>query len=99
MAWEKINEMFPTGGTVTDDGYITNEEIIANNLPQVQLTLFRPVRQMYAWGERMIWHADGSMERYYTNSIFPYENIDGMPLFNIYAQKIKNDLEEKEHHA
>lgn len=46
MAWEKINEMFPKGGTFSDNGWITNNYIKFNNLNQVELTLLKPVREM-----------------------------------------------------
>lgn len=96
MAWEKINEMFPDGGTYSDNGWITNEYIKANNLKQVELTLLKPVREMIQQKEKIIWYNDGRMDRFYTYDVFPYHNIDNIPLFNIYGQKIYNDLKQEE---
>lgn len=42
--------------------------------------------------EQLILFENGDVVRYYTYSLYPFENIDGKPLFNCYGQKIYNDL-------
>ena len=54
-----------------------------------------PLRNNFiASKEEMIVFEDGDVVRYYTYSIYPFENIDGKPLFNCYGQKIYNDAKE-----
>lgn len=98
MAWEKINEMFPHGGTHADDfdHFVTVQEIKDLNLPYICLTMRAPVRNNTASVERMTWYADGSMDRFYIYNIYPFQSIDNTHIFNILGQKAKNDLcEEK----
>lgn len=92
MSWEKINEMFPHGGTMTNDGYKTIDDIILENPKFLQLDLMKPSRETIEYEEIMIWHENGNMDRYFTYSVFPYNNIDNTPLFNFYGQKVYNDF-------
>lgn len=99
MAWEKINEMFPSGGTNSTMGYLTNEQIVAMNLPKVELIVMRPVRNMLDYREKLVYYPNGNMDRYYIESVFPYENIDGTPLLNIFGQKVLNNIMEGKYNA
>lgn len=54
-----------------------------------------PIRNHFIAGkEEMITFDNGDVVRYYTYSIYPFENIDGKTLFNCYGQKIYNDAKE-----
>ena len=93
MAWEKVNEMFPHGGTHADnfDHYISIQEILDLNPEFLCLTLRAPVRNNTASVEKLIWYADGDMNRFYTYNIYPFKSIENAHLFNILGQKAKND--------
>jgi hypothetical protein len=41
--------------------------------------------------ERIVWKENGDMVRYHIYSVFPKENVDDVPILNLYAQKILND--------
>lgn len=95
MPWENIEKMFPTGGTPSDLGYLTNKYIKDNNLPKVELTISRPVRNMIEYEEKLVYYPDGKLDRFYTYMVFPYRNVDGTPLLNVFAQKAYSDFMEK----
>jgi hypothetical protein len=92
MAWDNIDEMFPSGGTLTDMGYLTNQEIVSGNYDKVCLTLTKPVRQMVERIETFEYYSDGSINRMVNFTVLPLENIDDRPLMNVYGQKIMNDI-------
>ena len=92
MSWEKINEMFPYGGTVTNDGYKSIDDIILNDYEKLELDVMKPSRDTIEFEEKIIWYSNGNMDRYFTYSVLPYNNIDNIPLLSFYGQKVYNDF-------
>lgn len=90
MSWESVNIMFPHGGTQSDIGYLTTEQIRINDLEKVELTLNTPTRRMIANTEKLIWYPNGDMDRFYIYNPYPEKSINGKYGFNIYAQKAYN---------
>ena len=90
MAWEKINEMFPYGGFNLQGKWLSNEEIIAKDLPYVTVKFTKPIRKTTQNVARYIWNADGSMQQYYVYNIYPKDHIDNIPVFNVYGQYVYN---------
>lgn len=64
-------------------------------------TFFKPVRRMLEYAENVNVYDDMRVERIHSYSIFPNQDfmVDGIPLLNVYGQKIANDLyaEKMEH--
>lgn len=67
----------------------TTEKIPENSTTELIIT---PGRFQFTEAiERIVWKENGDMTRYYLYSVFPEKNIDGVPVLNIYGQKILND--------
>ena len=84
--------MFPYGGTITNDGYKSIDDIILNDYEQLELDIMKPSRETIEFEEKIIWYSNGNMDRYFTYSVLPYNNIDNIPLFSFYGQKVYNDF-------
>ena len=95
MSWEKIDEMFPDGYVITDNGTIPVSEIVRLDPPIVELTITKPIRETTEYEEKMIWCSNGDVHRFYTYSVFPYECIDNIPIFNAYVSLIYKKWKEE----
>ncbi len=89
--WEKIDEMFPKGGTVLDDRFYTNEEIAASDLDTIVSYIHKPVRSMIENDVEFTYYANGDMTARTVYNVFPPKLIDGFAPLNVYGQHILND--------
>lgn len=71
MAWENINEMFPNGGVQIDEKWLSNEEIINNDIKVISYLKFRTVRGMRQENIRYTYTCDGDFTITKEYDIFP----------------------------
>lgn len=94
--WEKINEIFPNGGTYLDGEYHTNKEIQESGIDNITSYIQRPVREMLENQMKYTFYANGDMSAETIYNVFPPKMVDGISLLNVYAQRMLNTiLEEK----
>lgn len=51
----------------------------------------KPRGEMKEYIRHYVYYENGDMDTYFIYSLFPLYNIDGIPLFNMFGQKIYND--------
>lgn len=90
--WQNADEMFPDGGLYLDGRWVSNRELQLMDIDEIPCYLMKPVRQMVEFEEALIYHSDGSMERYKTYSIYPPYIPDGIPCLNVYGQAVYNNV-------
>lgn len=90
--WEKINEIFPNGGTFLDGVYYTNDEIQKSGVSDITTYIQKPVREMLENVIEYKFYSNGDMTARTIYNIFPPKKIDGIPLLNVYAQKMINTI-------
>lgn len=90
--WEKINEIFPNGGTMLEDKYYTNEQIAASDLDTIVNYIQKPVRSMIENQMEFTYYANGDMTARTIYNVFPPKLIDNFAPLNVYGQKILNDI-------
>lgn len=90
--WEKINEMFPNGGTTLDGQFHTNEQIIDSGLDTIVSYIQKPVRSMIENQLEYTYYANGDMTARTVYNVFPPKLIDNFAPLNVYGQKILNDI-------
>lgn len=90
--WEKIDEIFPKGGTILDGQFYSNEEIAASGLDTIVSYIQKPVRSMIENQMEYTYYANGDMIAQTVYNIFPPRLIDGFAPLNVYGQKILNDI-------
>lgn len=90
--WEKINEMFPNGGTILDGKFYTNEQIAASDLDTIVSYIQKPVRSMMENQMEFTYYANGDMTARTIYNVFPPKFIDNFAPLNVYGQKILNDI-------
>lgn len=89
-AWKNIDLIFPEGGTTLDGVWYDNEEIRFANMPLIQSTIVKPIRDIPENQVLVSWYDNGNMDRRTTYSTYPPNLIDNIPPLNVYAQKIYN---------
>lgn len=92
MAWENIKKMFPSGYASSVYGNLSIEEIIEDDYETIESYIITPARSMIENQEKVIFHSNGDMERYFIYSVQPRELIDGVPLLSVYGQKGLNEF-------
>lgn len=91
MAWENSNEI----AWGHDLGFLNlpiqnAEDIKRINPEKIEASIFKPVREMAEYEEKVIYYPNGDMITFFTYSLFPDGLVDNIPLFNSYGQKIYN---------
>lgn len=90
--WEKINKIFPEGGIDIGGEYLTNDAIKNSHLDSIVTNIFKPVRSMLEYQIEYTYYSNGNMIAKTVYNVFPPDMIDGIPLLNVYGQKILNDI-------
>lgn len=90
--WEKIDEMFPRGGTMLDGQFYTNEQIKESDLGTIVSYIQKPVRSMMEHQLEYTYYANGDMAARTVYNVFPPKLIDNFAPLNVYGQKILNDI-------
>lgn len=90
--WEKIDLMFPQGGTIIEGVFYSNQAIKNSNLDTIINYITKPVRKMTENILRYTYHSNGDLEVRKIYDVFPLENIDNSPVLNVYGQKMLNNI-------
>ena len=91
-AWKNINLIFPDGGAYLDGVWYDNEDIVFLNLPLIESSIVKPIRETTEYKTNIIWYDNGDMERKTIFSTYPAYMIDNIPPLNVYAQKMYNNF-------
>lgn len=96
MNWDKVEEIFPYGGVEVDGDFITWDQIRKNNYSRISSYLLKPIRSgMLEYVMRYTWYPDGNVKIECVDSVFKDNNVDDIPLLNIYGQKVYNNILEE----
>lgn len=90
--WDNLDLIFPEGGTFLDGVWYNNEEIKYLNLPLIQTTVMKPIRDTLETQASIVWYDNGNMDRVTTYNVYPPYMVDNIPVLNVYGQKIYNML-------
>lgn len=90
--WDNLDLIFPEGGTFLDGVWYNNEEIKYLNLPRIQTTVMKPIRDTLETQASIVWYDNGDMDRITTYNVYPPYMVDNIPALNVYGQKIYNML-------
>lgn len=94
--WNNIDLIFPEGGTYLDGIWYDNNEIrFLNDLPLIQSSVIKPIRNSIASESKIIWYNNGDMDRRTVYNAFPPVLIDNISPLNIYGQKIYNQMKKE----
>lgn len=94
MAWEKIEEMFPNGGTFINGEWLSWEDI--RRYKSISTDIIKPSKEnMIEYVLRITWYEDGTVKQEYINNILKNNEVDGIPALNIYGQKVYNNILEE----
>lgn len=89
--WQNADEMFPEGGLYLDGKWVTNTQLQMMDIDEIPSFLMKPVRQMVEFEEALIYHSDGSMERFKTYSLYPPYLPDDISCLSVYGQAVYNN--------
>lgn len=90
MAWENLDEIFPSKTTIMEDVEVPTEYVKQQNPKYISFTQTRYLRSMLIWRDRLIWYNNGDFIRLreYTAGANENQLPDRQSSLNTYAQKI-----------
>ena len=92
--WDNAEAMFKNNIVVINGIQYSPQNLKNLNVDSVSATLIKPVRTMTEYEWCITWYSNGAVSREVTYSLLPGNMVDGVPLLNVYGQKVVLNMKE-----